>query len=138
MSKKEKIREVEKNSNGEITHDKRFSPPPLKKMHVVLTIFEDGQVRASRVFANSERAEDFADRIRAKTSDMMVVLPVEADMLQQRFNHTRRRWFDAEKTRIIEEAIEVGVSPTARKYNVAPRLMFAWVRKHNAARGCDE
>ena len=43
----------------------------------------------------------------------------------------RRRWSDAEKARIVEEAIAPGcvVSQVARRHGMAPQHLFTWIRQ---------
>ena len=43
----------------------------------------------------------------------------------------RRRWSTAEKVRLVEEAMQPGlsVSYVARQHGVAPSLLFAWKRR---------
>jgi transposase len=43
----------------------------------------------------------------------------------------RRRWSTAEKVRMVEEAMQPGlsVSYVARRHGVAPSLLFAWKRR---------
>ena len=43
----------------------------------------------------------------------------------------RRRWSDAEKARILEEAVAPGavVSQVARRHGMAPQHLFTWIRQ---------
>ncbi len=43
----------------------------------------------------------------------------------------RRRWSDAEKARIVEEAVAPGavVSQIARRHGMAPQHLFTWIRQ---------
>jgi transposase len=43
----------------------------------------------------------------------------------------RRRWCDAEKARIVEQAMAPGavVSQVARRYGMAPQHLFTWIRQ---------
>ncbi len=43
----------------------------------------------------------------------------------------RRKWSEAEKLQIIEEAEQNGLTETLRKYNVAQSLFHRWRRAYN-------
>lgn len=42
----------------------------------------------------------------------------------------RRRWFDAEKLRIVKEILDerVSISVMARRNHVSPNLLYSWLR----------
>ena len=52
----------------------------------------------------------------------------------------RRHWSDAEKARIVEEAIAPGavVSQVARRHGMAPQHLFTWIRQARRARARTE
>jgi putative transposase len=43
----------------------------------------------------------------------------------------RRKWSEAEKLQIIQEADQQGITETLRKHNVAPSLFHRWRRAYN-------
>ena len=46
-------------------------------------------------------------------------------------SRTRRKWTEAEKLLIIEEAQQHGVAETLRRHNVAQSLFHRWRRAYN-------